>query len=132
MKGRKPLPTAVKIVKQVRSHRINYLEPKLPEEVDLSPPDYFDDCPFGYARIHWEAVVPALAKAGLVTVVDRPALEALCLNYAIWREDPHNTKAFGEWRKIAQEFGMTPSSRSRIKVTGPQADELDLFLGSAG
>jgi phage terminase small subunit len=130
MKGRKPLPTAVKIAKQMRADRINYLDPKLPPAVDLDHPDYFDDCPLGYARDHWDAIVPHLAKAGLIAEVDRPALEALCLNYALWREDPHNSKAFAEWRRIATEFGMTPSSRSRIRVNANQADELDIFLGT--
>ena len=36
-------------------------------------------------------------------------------------------------RKLMIEFGLTPSSRSRIRVPGGNdADELDRFLGEAG
>lgn len=131
MRGRKPLPTALKIAKQVRAHRINYLEPKLPEEKSPPCPKHFAKGPEGYARQHWESVVPHLAKAGLVTAVDLPALEAMCQCYAVWRENPASHGAIAEWRRLASEFGMTPCSRSRIKIGGKEVDELDVFLGGA-
>ena len=119
MRGRKPKPTALKILDGDRADRINRAEPQLPE-ADLDFPDHFcvdaDGCDF--AREHWAELAPMLSAAGLLTEGDRPALALLCEAYALFRLDPLDMKARDLYRRMLIEFGLTPSARSRVKAAG--------------
>jgi P27 family predicted phage terminase small subunit len=91
----------------------------------------------------------------LLSTADRGALAAYCTAWARWVEAEAMVKKFGMivkspekgfpmkspylaiadqsmeiMRKLMVEFGLTPSSRSRIKVPdgGDAADEFDQFL----
>jgi hypothetical protein len=45
------------------------------------------------------------------------------------RPDPDDTRARESYRRFLVEFGLTPSSRSRIKTTGEKPrDALEEFL----
>jgi P27 family predicted phage terminase small subunit len=90
-----------------------------------------------------------LAKLNLMTKLDRAALAAYCVAYAIWLEAMEQIQKYGTMIKsptgfpiqspylailnrqaeimmrIASEFGFTPASRSRISVPSP--DQLPLF-----
>lgn len=130
MRGRKPKPTALKILDGTRADRINHDEPVLPRG-DLEPPDSIDDLD-GYGVEHWNELAPMLAKAGLLTEGDRPALALLCRAYARLRLDPLDDKANDLYRRMLVEFGLTPSSRSRIKATTEKPkDALAEFLAAA-
>ena len=93
-----------------------------------------------------------LARMGVVTVVDRAALAAYCQAWSRWvdaegqvaklgtlvKTSNNNViqnpalaianRAMEQMVKLATEFGMTPSSRSRIQVaekdTGPSLADL--------
>lgn len=127
MRGRKPKPTALKILDGDREDRINRDEPVLPEaDVDVPGCLTSDD-----AKEHWADLAPMLLAAGLLTEGDRPALALLCEAYAITRVDPLDYKARDLYRRMLIEFGLTPSARSRIKATVEKPkDELDEFMKS--
>lgn len=130
MRGRKPKPTALKLLEGTRADRINRDEPTLPKG-DIEPPDWLDDLD-GYGIDHWNELAPMLSKAGLLTEGDRPALALLCRAYARLRLDPLDDKANDLYRRMLVEFGLTPSSRSRIKATTEKPkDALAEFLSSA-
>lgn len=84
-----------------------------------------------------------LGKLGLLAATDRAALAAYCLAYGRWVEaetkiaeegvvtktvdgnsiqNPYLSianKAFEQMTKLLSEFGMTPTSRTRIHVAAP-------------
>ena len=129
MKGRKPKPTALKILDGTRGDRVNRDEPTLPK-ASVEPPDWLDDLE-GFGIDHWNELAPMLSKAGLLTEGDRPALALLCRAYARLRLDPLDDKANDLYRRMLVEFGLTPSSRSRIKATAEKPkDALAEFLAS--
>jgi P27 family predicted phage terminase small subunit len=91
---------------------------------------------------------------GLLSRADRPALAAYCTAWSRWVEAEAMVKKYGAivkspeknfpmkspylsiadqametMRKLLVEFGLTPSSRSRIKVPDSEAgDEFDQFM----
>ncbi len=91
---------------------------------------------------------------GLLSRADRPALAAYCTAWSRWVEAEAMVKKFGAivkspekgfpmkspylsiadqametMRKLLVEFGLTPSSRGRIKVPDSEAgDEFDAFM----
>ena len=96
-----------------------------------------------------------LREMGLLSRADRPALAAYCTAWSRWVEAEAHVKKYGTivkspekgfpmkspylcvadqametMRKLMVEFGLTPSSRSRIRVPGGGAeqDEFDRFL----
>jgi P27 family predicted phage terminase small subunit len=109
------------------------------------------------ARSHWKAVAPKLARVGLLTEIDDEALGALCEARAIWvaakkkmaqegitLTSPNGytipspsftvaSKALKQMQSLWAEFGMTPSSRSRIKAGEPAEpdDPFEELLRSA-
>jgi phage terminase small subunit len=126
VRGRKPKPTALKLLDGTRRDRINESEPAM-EPGRVEPPEHLR----GIARDHWLELAPMLAKAGLLAVADRPALELLCVTYAVTRDDPLDHKAAANYARLLTEFGMTPSSRSRIKLPGERRkDALGEFLAA--
>lgn len=143
--GRRPIPDHLKVLRGNPGKRpINRDAPK--------PPPLPPECPEwlpAAAQEKWHELAPHLTKLGLLTIVDGGALTSLCIAWAlatdaarkmategtttvdeeglprkhpahqIWRE---NIKEFRAW---CTEFGLTPSSRSRIDL--PTADEEDDF-----
>lgn len=93
------------------------------------------------ARKYWKPMLRMLQDAKIVTNADVQALEALCIVYARWREanaqlektgllvkTPNGypaqspylaiaNKAFDQMKAMLTEFGMTPSSRTRVRTT---------------
>jgi P27 family predicted phage terminase small subunit len=127
-------------------------------EQEPVPPDGLPECPdwlCDEAKAEWQRIVPELDAMGLLSRVDRPALAAYCTGWSRWVEAELQVKKFGAivkspekgfpmkspylsiadqameaMRKFMVEFGLTPSSRSRIRVPGggAEADEFDQFL----
>ena len=141
MTGR-PIPTALKIFKGTEKKcRANKNEPK-PKADNIVLPKNISR----RARKHWEKIEPELLSSGILTNIDQDALFLYCESYAQWDEANENiiryglttgsatgktsespylkiaNKAFDNLRKMMIEFGMTPSSRARIKAT-PQKKE---------
>jgi P27 family predicted phage terminase small subunit len=149
MRGRKPAPTALKLLKGVRSDRINQAEPT-PRREPPDKPDWISD----RAGEFWDRIAPELFDAGILTVADGPALTILVVTLGMWRdaldllelhgmttltekgdERPHPAVriAFQCERQILQllvEFGMTPASRSKVSAILPTVDDpLATYLG---
>lgn len=150
MKGRKPKPTVLKIREGNPGKRaLNDSEPTAPEETP-SCPDFLDDV----AQEEWYRISEILTEMGLLSTADRAAY---CTVYSRWVHAEEQVKKFGTivkspekgvpmkspyltvadqametMRKFLVEFGLTPSSRSRIRVIGKTTseDEFDAFVGA--
>ena len=151
MKGRKPTPTTIRALEGNPGRRpLNNHEPQAPEGMPDCP-EHLDDV----ARTEWFRTAGILMQMGLLTQADRAALAAYCVLYSRWVTAEEHVKKFGmivksphkefpmkspyltvadqaleAMRKFMVEFGLTPSSRSRIRVAndGQAADEFDVFL----
>jgi P27 family predicted phage terminase small subunit len=149
MRGRKPKPSAVKeLAGNPGKRTLNKKEPK-PETKIPSCPNHLT----GTARQEWTRVTKELQSLGVITLVDRATLAVYCTAYKDYVEAEGKIKKEGAviisdkggmyqnpWMaikkrsmdqmvKFAAEFGMTPSSRSRIKVDTPsEEDEMAALL----
>ena len=149
--GRKPKPTALKKLEgNPGKRKLNNKEPK---------PDHgIPPCPIWLlpeAKSEWKRLCENLGQLGILTKVDRAAFAAYCQSYARWKEAQEHIDKEGAvfetekgyqqqtpWVGIANtnqkmmlqaaaEFGLTPSSRSRIVVNenNTETDEMDALLG---
>lgn len=147
MRGRKPKPTHLKILEGNPGKRpLNKNEPK---PMPIAP-----KCPHWLspeAKREWKRVAPELERLGLLTQIDRAALAAYCQAYARWREVEEvirkqgltlttesgyvmprpevkiAEKAMQTIRAFCSEFGLTPSSRSRMTLPEVEDDAEDFF-----
>jgi len=136
--GRKPKPTALKLVTGNPGHRpLNRKEPK-PEAAIPECPEFVQ----GEARKTWHKVARKLHRIGLLTEIDDMALAVLCQSWAEYLEASAKLRETGmlvkspngypmmnpylaianqavkKVRSLLAEFGMSPSSRSRIAAAG--------------
>ncbi len=144
--GRKPKPTALRLVEGNREHRpINTGEPK--------PKLIMPPCPMiveGHAREVWDLLGPQMVSLGILTEVDWMGFAALCIEWAtyveakkalkeggaVWQSDSGYrqsvpevkiaNEALGKVKALLAEFGLTPSSRARLNLDGPEDGESDL------
>lgn len=146
VRGRRPKPMALKILEGERADRMNFNEPRLPAG-SLEPPSWLG----GYALEHWIEMAPILSTAGMLTSGDRAALAQMCDDYETirrsidgpevleeaaadnWRNArtmlSNADKARDRYRRMLTEFGLTPSSRSRIRSTlEPPKNKLSSFI----
>lgn len=151
MKGRKPTPTQLKIIrgnpgKRAIKNDEPRFNPSLPE-----PPKHLDND----AKKEWERICLELYGQGLLTDVDRAVLAGYCQAYARWVQAERAIQRMSErdmltgglmikttngnaiqnplvgtankalelMMKAATEFGMTPSSRSRITANPNEQEE---------
>lgn len=149
--GRKPKPTALRVLQGNPGKRaINRDEPK-PDAVIPKVPDHV----IGEGRKEWFRISKQLHALGLLTEVDRAALAAYCVAYGRWAEAEQNIQKYGvvlisgenSWPvqspylsianrameqmvKMLGEFGMSPSSRARVTPTKPAeaVDEMEDIL----
>lgn len=155
--GRKPTPTALKLVKGNPGKRaLNKREAKVPQIKPEAPPFL---CPDGQKE--WARIVDTLFIAGLLTSLDAAALGAYCASYGRWAQaeralrDAEQSeqggltvmtatgnviqnalvgianKAAADMVRYAVEFGMTPSARSKVAAHDPDAkpDPAQEFFG---
>jgi P27 family predicted phage terminase small subunit len=133
---------------------------KRPINKNEPQPGGFPNCPrhlSNEAKAEWKRISKELSRLGLLTSVDRAALAAYCSAYGRWVEAERGLQksaalivkapsgqpiqnpfvsiinaALDQMRKFLTEFGMTPSSRSRLQVQmTPQtpADEWSEIFG---
>jgi P27 family predicted phage terminase small subunit len=149
MRGRKPAPTPLKIMKGEQKSRINMDAPAPPPGRPERPKDLDPK-----ARAEWDRVIPLLEEMRVISRVDGAALAVYCRAYSTWRKacaDIDENGLFSEtvlggvkpnpavamqiqagaqMARVLVEFGATPSSRSRLTAPADRAqDELGAFLG---
>lgn len=147
-RGRKPKPTNLRLLHgNPGKRRLPKHEPNLGGRLLR--------CPSGLsleAKRVWSQFAKPLAEAGISTPLDLFALRALVESYCLWktatervqsegmtyekdgiqRVNPYvriQANAASVMLKLLSEFGMTPSSRTRVKTSGPpeNPDAVDLF-----
>lgn len=136
--GRKAKPTKIKILEDYRNKkRINPNEPE-PEAKIPSCPAHLT----ATAKTEWRRISKELQALGILSEVDRSAFAAYCVVYGRWVEAEKilakakgsgliktalgnivqhpslsiANKALELMHKYLTEFGMTPSSRTRVSV----------------
>jgi P27 family predicted phage terminase small subunit len=149
MRGRKPLPSnVVKLRGNPGKRRLNDAEPRPASRVPACPAGLGEE-----ASKEWQRLSKPLAELGLLTELDRGPLAAYCQAHALWLEAVAAIARYGTMVKspngypmpspyvavankqveimvrIAAEFGMTPSSRTRIRIgERPPEDAFEAFL----
>jgi len=143
VRGRKPKPTAVKVLAGNPGKRaLNSSEPRPPAPADVP---YAPRHLGAEAKREWRRMGEILLRLGLYTEVDRAALAMYCQAWGVWVHAELQLVAEGEilvtdqgyhyinpWRAVANkaqetmrrmftEFGLTPSARTRLSV--PQTPE---------
>lgn len=147
MRGRRPVPTRIKVLTGNPGKRpMNENEPR--------PEPAIPDCPpqLGpVAREEWNRLTAELAHLRIVTALDRSALATYCHAYGLWAEAADAIQKYGTMVKsptgypiqspyvsianrqaeimmrIASEFGFTPASRSRISAPPDDFSQATLF-----
>ena len=133
--GPRPQPSNIKKLRGNPSGRpLNPAEPK-PDMTLPEPPDMLSED----ARKQWDLVAPQLHSMGVLSQIDATALEMYCVAFGQWRhaqekirllgpiikiektgylqQSPYMqiaNKSFDQMKAMLSEFGMTPSSRTRI------------------
>lgn len=143
MRGRKPLPTEMKKLEGNPGKRaLNNKEPKPKSVIPECPPHLK-----GVARTEWKRITLELHALKIISNIDRAALAVCCTAWADYVKACNKLEKEGEvimsdkggmyqnpWvaikkrsmdqvQKFYAEFGMTPSSRSRIKLETPSDEE---------
>jgi len=148
--GRKPKPTALKQLEGNPGRRpLNLNEPK-PVRSAPRCPDWLE----AEAKREWRRASKQLESLGILTEIDMTAFAGYCQAYARWKEaeefiTKHGTivkTPSGYWQQVPQvsiaqtylkimgrfceQFGLTPSSRSRIagEGGGNEYDPMELLL----
>lgn len=135
MRGRKPKATAIARLDGNPGKRpLNDAEPQpLP---GAEPPEHLG----GEAGLKWAELAPRLEELGILSQIDADLLAMYCQFYGRWVEAERHlaeeplvltgvqggvyqnpwlqiaNKATEQMHKLGAEFGLTPSSRTRIKV----------------
>ena len=152
-KGRKPKPTAMKMLEGNPGKRPLNLKEPVPEKKLPKCPDWLED----EAKAEWKRLCKGLFNMGLLTEYDMATFASYCQAYARWKEaeefiSQHGTivkTKTGYWQQVpqvsiaqtylkimnrfAEQFGLTPASRSRIIAGndkgGGAEDEMEALLG---
>lgn len=136
MKGRKPKPTALKKVMGNPGKRpLDENEFSLPLLVGADPPESLDDV----GQREWRRVVPILLRVKLVTELDLAIVLGYCQSFSEFVASSKQVKkgmvgktkdgypminpyfsilnkSSDKMLKYAQELGLTPVQRARIKL----------------
>ena len=151
-RGRKPTPTALKVLEgNPGKRKLNKNEPR-PDKHAPSCPKWLEP----EAKKEWRRLAKKMEAIGILTEVDMAAFAGYCQAYARWKEaeefiTQHGTivrTPSGYWQQVpqvsiaqtylkvmnrfAEQFGLTPASRSRIIADSGSAasdDPLEALLG---
>lgn len=152
MRGRKPLPSHLKLITGNRGKR-PIKKPSVEFEISqpAPPPHLCDD-----AKVEWGRVASMLYALRLLSALDVAALAAYCQAYAIWKQATEAlnvmaksddtgmlglvargangariahpllkiaNRAAQDMVRYASDFGMTPAARARIHAGEMQAPQ---------
>ena len=146
VRGRKPLPTAVKEASGAFKKdpaRRNENEPQSKAGIPPMPESLYGD---EVAIRCWESVCRTLDDMGVMTLADVSVMELYCITYSQWRflaefvkggncstitkngtstspEANQVHKYSATLMKLMAELGLTPSSRSRIHAVAKEEDD---------
>ena len=148
MRGRKPSPTALRLISGNPGKRpINMREPKPVISMPTCPAHLMPT-----AKAEWKRLARSLHDIGIISELDRAALAAYCQAYGRWVEAEKKLKDTppllrtpagyvqpSPWLAISNknvelmhkfmcELGLSPVSRSRVSTTrslGPKPWEFD-------
>lgn len=138
--GRRPIPSRLHVLRGQRVPKVRADEPKIPAVTDAFdiPPAELKGNPIAVGE--WVRLVPMLRVCGIVTNAERPALIALCTEWAQWMEAQTQIRTLGmlikgkdgtpmrnpfiriandslkQCQRLWVELGLTPSSRSKLHV----------------
>lgn len=154
-RGRKPRPTAIKELEGNPGRRpLNKNEPK-PDKKAPRCPSWLEE----EAKKEWKRMGKILEQMGLLTEMDMAAFAGYCQAYARWKEAEEFVTQHGTiirtpngylqqvpqvsvaqtnlkiMLKFCEQFGLTPSARSRIAAgEEPQqeSDPMELILVKGG
>ena len=152
-RGRKPKPTALKMLEGNPGGRPLNKEPK-PEKKAPRCPSWLED----EAKKEWKRMAKVLENMGLLTEMDMAAFAGYCQAYARWKEAEEFLTQHGSMvrtpngylqqvpqvsiaqtnmkimLKFCEQFGLTPSARSRIVggENGDEDDEMEKLLEGGG
>lgn len=145
MRGRKPKPTALRVLQGNPGKRpFNRFEPKAAPLSEECP----DELAFDDERDEWARTIAPAIRIGQVSAGDRCAAIAHCVQWATWRSqvveankhahvigvgpqkhpmpNPARTMANKTLQlllKIDAELGLTPVSRARVQTSGAASDD---------
>lgn len=149
MRGRKPVPTALKLVNGNPSKRPINMHSFAPQSRIPRCPQHLK----GEARKEWKRVVAELHRYQMISEVDRGELAMMCTQWARYVEAEEmiekaakgggsglfvktpngfpiqspwlavSNKAIEQYRGLCADFGMTPAARVRVT---PQTTQMDL------
>ena len=149
--GRKPTPTAIKILEGNPGKReLNKNEPK-PVKKAPSCPKWLET----EAKKEWRRLAKKMEAMGILTEVDMAAFAGYCQSYARWKEAEERITDRGLvirtpsgypqqvpyisiaqqylrlMNQFAEQFGLTPAARSRIIAGEDESgnDEMEDLLG---
>lgn len=150
-RGRKPKPTALKVLEGNPGKRpLNAREP-VPVKRAPSCPKWLDKD----AKKEWRRLAPKLEAMGLLSEVDMAAFAGYCQSYSRWKENEEFITEHGslvrtpsgywmqvpqvsiaqqymkQMEKFAEQFGLTPSSRSRLIADSAESgkkDDMEMLL----
>ncbi len=150
-RGRKPKPTALKVLNGNPGNRpLNKNEPKPCTAVSACP-DWLEE----EAKAEWARMGQILEDMGVLTEIDITAFAGYCQSYARWKEAEEFLTQHGSiirtpngylqqvpqvsiaqtnlkiMLKFCEQFGLTPSARSRIVANNADsetADEMEILL----
>jgi P27 family predicted phage terminase small subunit len=140
-RGPAPRPSRLNELRGNPGKRKNRAEPQ-PTAAAPTCPDWLD----GDAAKEWKRIVPELERLGLLSVVDIPAFAGYCVAYQRWREAEQAVRAMAAgpgglalaigqglegmardrlrlMKTLAEQFGFTPASRTRVKSTPPEPED---------
>jgi len=143
VRGARPLPTKLKAVRNtLRKGRANMHEPEVTVGIPRCPAHLGAE-----AKREWRRVSVDLVGYGLLTKIDRAALALYCEAWGRWVEAEKALRTYGvmikapsgfpmqspylaiankameQMRAMLGEFGMSPSSRTRVHAVPPPRED---------
>ena len=143
-RGRKPKPTALKILEGNPGKRpLNENEP-IPPKGSIKCPTWL----LPEAKKEWKRLAPSLEAMGVLTMADLTAFEGYCQAYARWKEAEEFIAQHGSifqtpsgyvqqvpqvsiaqqnlkiMQSFCSDFGLTPATRARIIAGGSGTEDV--------
>lgn len=145
MAGKGPPPAPLALLKARGSRRAKRRQIAGELEAPVAAPEMPDWLPAD-AATEWQKLTPKLLKLGVLAEIDANLLAVFCLTVALVADltkqieeesvakkiaalQNRRQTTIGEVNKLAQQFGLSPSARTRVKGKKPDVeDPLEEFL----